>query len=142
MGLTDFVYTENRRQFMSQDERPLVEILVEGDWTEVREEFDELRRRWRPAREHDDLLELTGWEGALLLRPEALTAASNPVDRGKEDEGEIELVWPEVDDPDMAQVIEEVSGEHARRSCERPTSKWCTSAAEDGVRRTERARAP
>ncbi len=48
---------------MSKDERPRVEILVGHDWTEVYEEFEELRRRWRLARQHDDLLELTTWEG-------------------------------------------------------------------------------
>jgi hypothetical protein len=41
---------------MPEDERPRVEILVEGDWTGVHEEFDELRRRWRLAREHHELL--------------------------------------------------------------------------------------
>jgi hypothetical protein len=54
-----------------------------------------------------------------LLHPEALKAACNPVDRAQ-DEGEIDLVWPEVDDPDMAQAIEEVSRQHPRRPCERP----------------------
>jgi hypothetical protein len=105
---------------MSQDERPRVEILVGDSWTGVDEEFDELRRRWRLAREHDDLLELTTWEGPLMLHPEALKAARDPVDREQDDEVEIDDVWPEVDDPDMARAIEEVSGQHPRRSCEGP----------------------
>jgi hypothetical protein len=128
---------------MSEDEWPRVEILVGGSWTEVYEDFDELRRRWRLAREHDDLLELTTWEGPLLLHPEALKAACNPVGREQDDEvDEVEVVWPEVDDPDMARAIDEVSGQHLRRSPERAhRGMWCTSAAGGGVRRTERAAA-
>jgi len=105
---------------MTRDETPRVEILLGGSWTEVQEDFDELRRRWRLAREQDDLLELTAWEGPLLLHPDAVKAACDPVDREQDDEVEIEVVWPEVDEPDMARAIEEVSGQHPRRSREGP----------------------
>ena len=105
---------------MSEDERPGVEILVGQSWTEVHEEFDELRRRWRLAREHDDLLELTSWDGPLLLHLDALKAASNPADREQDDEVELDVVWSEVDDPDMARAIEETSRQHPRRSRDGP----------------------
>jgi hypothetical protein len=105
---------------MSEDERPRAAILVSHDWTEVYEKFDELRRRWRLARKQNDLLELTSWEGPLLLDPYALKAACNPADREQDDAVEIDVVWPEVEDPDMAQAIKEVSGQQPRTQCEGP----------------------
>lgn len=102
---------------MSEEERPRVEILVGGSWTQVLEEFSELRCRWKRARKRSGLLELTGWEGPLLLHPDALQAACDPVDR-EHCEDDLELAWPELEDADIDQAIEEINAEERRRRCE------------------------
>jgi hypothetical protein len=65
---------------MTESAKPRVEILVGASWTQVIQRLDEVRARWHHAREQNGLLELTAWDGVMLVHPDALQAVCQPVE--------------------------------------------------------------